>query len=164
MKQEVKNVINLHTAQMNDIAPLIAEVVESGGSMKMYPKGISMLPMIRQGKDGVILSPKTERLKKYDIPLYVRDDGAYVLHRVVKVTDDGYTCVGDNQIGVERGVKHESVIAVVSAFTRNDKLYKTTELSYKLYCRVWHVTRPLRRVWRKVKRTFKSFCQKLRGR
>ena len=81
---------------MEDIMPLIREGLDAGRSVKIAPRGVSMLPMIRQGKDEVILSPPPPRLKKYDIPLYRRENGKYILHRVVKV-GESYTCIGDNQ-------------------------------------------------------------------
>ncbi len=143
----------LKGAAMETIVPLLVETLENGGSMRIYPRGISMLPMIRQGIDSVVLSCKGERLKKYDIPLYRRADGSYVLHRVIKAADGEYVCSGDNQIAVERGVRHENVIAVVTAFSRGNANYDVDGFGYKFYCRFWCLTRPVRRVWRKFKKT-----------
>lgn len=144
--------IVLHGASMEAIVPLLVETLENGGSMRIYPRGVSMLPMLRQGVDSVVLSDKGERLKKYDIPLYKRADGSYVLHRIIKLEDNGYVCAGDNQIAVEKGVKHENVVAVVTSFSRGGKTHSVREFRYGLYCRAWCLTRPVRRVWRKFKR------------
>ena len=76
-----------------------------------------MMPMIRQGIDNVILTAAPERLKKYDLPLYQRGNGQYVLHRIVEA-GECYTCVGDNQFELERGLRHDQMIAVMVAFTR----------------------------------------------
>lgn len=157
MNEKTENVecaetVTLRGAAMETIVPLLAETVESGGSMRIYPRGISMLPMLRQGIDSVVLSGKGERLKKYDIPLYKRADGSYVLHRVVKIAENGYICAGDNQIAVERGVKHDDVIAVVTAFSRGGKAHDVSEFRYRFYCVAWNLTRPARRIWRKIKR------------
>ena len=75
---------------MDDLMPLMKESLASGQSFRFSPRGISMLPMLRQGKDTVTLSPIKEPLKKYDIPLYQRDDGAYVLHRITEVGGNLY--------------------------------------------------------------------------
>ena len=72
---------------MEELVPLIREVLSNGQSVRFSPKGTSMLPMLRQGIDSVVLSPVTCRLKKYDIPLYQRDDGSYILHRIIKAGD-----------------------------------------------------------------------------
>ena len=108
------------------------------------------MPMLRQGVDCVVLSPAPEKLCKYDIPFYRRDDGKFILHRVVKV-DETYTCIGDNQFEPETGVRQDQVIAVVTAFTRGEKEHKVTELTYQIYCRVWHYSRPFRHFYRRAK-------------
>lgn len=130
--------------------PLIKERLSAGQNVKFSPRGISMLPMIRQGVDSVILSPVSDKLQKYDLPLYQRDDGKYILHRIVKV-EETYTCVGDNQFVKEPGVRHDQMIAVVTGFTRGEKEHSVTEWTYRLYCRFWHYSRPFRHLWRRAK-------------
>ena len=104
--------------------------------------------MLRQGKDSVVLSPLPEKLKKYDLPLYQRDNGQYVLHRVVEAGET-YTCVGDNQFALENGLRHDQMIALVTAFDRGEKSHSVEEWQYKLYCRLWHISRPVRHFWRR---------------
>lgn len=106
-----------------------------------------MRPMLRQGVDSVVLSPLPEKLKKYDLPLYQRDNGQYVLHRIVKVGET-YTCIGDNQFALENGVRPDQMIALVCAFTRGKREYDVLHPGYWLYCRLWHHSRWLRRYWR----------------
>ena len=142
----------LYIAPMAQFVPLIEESLALGKNVNFSPRGVSMLPMLRQGVDSVTLSPVTSHLKKYDIPLYKRDNGRYILHRVVKRKGDTYTCIGDNQYKKEEGVKHESIIAVVSAFTRDDKTHSVNELGYRLYCRFWCGTRFIRRIFSALKR------------
>ncbi|MBE6986957.1 MAG: hypothetical protein E7433_06005 [Ruminococcaceae bacterium] len=137
--------------RMKDMMPLMKEKLAAGQSVQLSPVGISMLPMLRQGKDCVILKPVSGRLKKYDIPLYQRDDGHYVLHRIIKVGET-YTCMGDNQFREETGVRQDQLIAVVSGFTRDGNYRSVETLSYRVYCRFWHYTRPVRRLYRAVKR------------
>lgn len=141
---------DIKTTRLKEWMPLIKESLENGKSVRFSPRGISMLPMLRQGIDTVVLSPLPEKLKKYDLPLYQRDDGKYILHRIVKVSDT-YTCIGDNQFELEPGVRHDQMIALVTGFTRGDKEHHVTEPMYQLYCRVWHYSRPVRSIIRKVK-------------
>ena len=86
---------------MDSLMPLFKERLAAGQIVRFSPRGVSMLPMLRQGIDSVELSPVPEKLKKYDLPLYQRRNGQYVLHRIVKVSE-GYTCIGDNQFEPER--------------------------------------------------------------
>lgn len=135
---------------LDSIMPLIRETLAQGRSVQFSPRGISMLPMIRQGIDRVTLSPLPDRLEKYDLPLYRRDNGQYVLHRIVKAGET-YTCVGDNQFVPETGLRQDQMIAVVTAFTRGDKTIPVTAFSHRLYCRFWHYSRPVRHFWRRGK-------------
>lgn len=152
------NKVNSQNVSMENLMPIIKEQLFAVQSVKFRPRGISMLPMLRQEIDSIVLSPLPEKLKKYDIPLYQRDNGKYVLHRVVEVGDT-YTCIGDNQYTYEYGIRYDQMIGVVSAFTRGDKEYTVKEPGYQLYCRVWHYSRPIRyfffRIIRKLKRILK---------
>lgn len=132
------------------LMPLIKERLAAGQSVRFSPKGTSMLPMLRQGIDSVVLSPLPEKLKKYDLPLYRRADGSFVLHRVIKVAD-AYTCIGDNQFQTEPGLTHDQMIGVVTAFYRGAKRRKVSAVPHQIYCRAWHYTRFPRRVCRWLK-------------
>ena len=131
---------------LNTLMPLIREELSAGKSVRFSPRGVSMLPMLRPGVDTVTISPPPEKLKKYDLPLYRRDNGKYILHRIVEAGQT-YTCIGDNQFNYETGVRHDQVIAIVTAFTRGQRLHSVNELPYRLYCRFWHYSRPVRHFW-----------------
>ena len=134
--------------KMAELLPIMLEGLANGQEVKLSPMGISMLPMLRQGIDSVILSPLPQKLKKYDLPLYQRDNGQFVLHRIVKAGDD-YTCMGDNQFAEEKGIRHDQMIAVVTSFTRGEKKHSVKEFPYRLYCRLWYHSRHLRHFWRR---------------
>lgn len=134
--------------KMEQLMPLIRERLEAGQTVRFLPRGVSMLPMLRQGVDSVVLSPLPEKLQKYDLPLYQRENGQYVLHRVVAVGET-YTCLGDNQFVLEHGINHSQMIALVTAFYRGEKYHSVKEPGYRLYCRLWYGSRGLRRFWRR---------------
>ena len=136
------------------LMPLIRQQWALGRSVRFNPKGVSMLPMLRQGIDAVELSPLTRPLKKYDLPLYQRDNGQYVLHRIVHVADT-YTCIGDNQFVLEPGLRQDQMLGLVTAFYRGNKRYSVTVWHYWLYCRLWHYSRGLRHFYRRGKRWLK---------
>ena len=134
--------------RLEQLLPLMQEFLEKGKSVTFSPRGVSMLPMLRQGRDTVTISPISGNLKKYDLPLYRRDDGHFVLHRVVKVGET-YACIGDNQFEVERGVRHDQMIGVVTSFCRDGKAYSVNDLRYRLYCGIWYHSRDLRHFYRR---------------
>lgn len=129
--------------RLEELLPLIQEALDAGKQVKFSPRGTSMLPMLRQGIDHVVLSPLPHKLTKYDLPLYQRKDGQFVLHRVIKVGET-YACIGDNQFVVEHGLKHEQMIGLVTAFYRDKKLIQVTSFRYRIYCLIWHYSRPMR--------------------
>ena len=140
---------------LDDLMPLIREQLQSGASVRIHPRGTSMLPMIREGVDSVVLSKLPEKPEKYDVILYQRENGQYVLHRLVKAGET-YTFIGDNQFNKEKGIKHEQLIARVSSFYRGKKKISVDKLSYRLYCRMWYNSRGIRRIWRMLS----SFVQR----
>ncbi len=134
------------SVQLDELMPVIREQLAAGGSVRFMPRGVSMMPMLRQGIDSVVLSPLPGKLKKFDLPLYQRDNGQYVLHRIVKAKKT-YTCIGDNQFVFEQGLRQDQMIAVVTAFYRGSRHHSVKEPGYWLYCRFWHYGRGLRRLW-----------------
>ena len=117
---------------MEEMLPLLSEVLESGGEFRFYPKGTSMLPLLRQGVDSVALV-EPERLKKGDICLFRRADGAFVLHRLVGIQKDGRLSFrGDNQAVTETDVDPSRVIAVASRVFRGERAVKPYALWYRI--------------------------------
>ena len=141
--------MHVEQTQLDQLMPLLKETLAKGQSVLLSPSGVSMLPMLRQGVDSVVISPIKGRIKKYDLPLYQRDNGQYVLHRVIK-TGKTYICIGDNQFIKERGLRHDQFIGVVTAFYRKDQKIFVDNYIYQIYCHIWHYTRFIRRVWRKI--------------
>lgn len=114
----------------------IRAVLDSGGEFVIYPKGTSMLPLIRQGRDCVTLAKPSAPLKKGDIAFYLRDNGQYVLHRVVGVDNGRYTMCGDNQTAPEKGIDPRQIIGLVIKISVDGKQVQD-KFSYKLYKLLW---------------------------
>jgi hypothetical protein len=137
--------------RMEELMPLMKECLANGQSVTFSPHGVSMLPILREGRDTVTISAPPEKLKKYDIILYQRTNGKYVLHRIVGVGET-YTCIGDNQFVLEKGIAREQIIAVCTSFNRKGKEHSADVLLWRLYAVFWHYSRFPRRAFRAVKR------------
>ena len=102
-----------------------------------------------------------EALKKYDIPLFRRKDGSFILHRILKVCNDGtYVVCGDNQTVLEYGVRDEQIIGVVEGIYRDKEFVSVSNFIYKIYSRsLW-----IRRLWRKsfIRRAVKGVLRRCR--
>lgn len=114
----------------------IREVLDSGGAFRIYPRGTSMLPLLREGIDSVLLEKPDGSLKKGDIAFYLRDNGGYVLHRVIKAKN-GYIMCGDNQLAPESGIEQRHIIGRVCAIYRGEKQLSMNGLKYRFYCLLW---------------------------
>ncbi|MCR5168571.1 MAG: hypothetical protein K6C13_15370 [Oscillospiraceae bacterium] len=126
------------------------ELLDRDGKFVYKTRGVSMLPMLRQERDLVVIEKPHGRLKKYDVALYRRGE-AYVLHRVIKVCADCYLIRGDNTYASET-VPDEAVIGVLAGFRRKGKEYSVTQQSYRCYVRFWTLIYPLRALYFRLRR------------
>ncbi len=132
------------------------EQLASTGKLIYTNVGNSMMPLIKQNRDLIIIEPVQGRLKKYDVPLYKRDSGQYVLHRILKVRKQDYVICGDNRSTKEYGITDQHIIGVLTGVIRKQKMIKVTDFKYKLYVHLWCDLFPIRafivRVTNKIKR------------
>lgn len=115
---------------LEEVGALLAE----GREVTFTPKGTSMLPFIRGGRDSVTLK-KLDSVAVGDIVLVRLGEGHYVLHRVIKREGDALEIMGDgNLAGTERctvgDVMGTAVLVAGRRPTRG---------------RIWRLLKPLRR-------------------
>lgn len=128
------------------------DYLSENGSLTYKFTGVSMNPMLKQGRDVFTVKAKTdERCKKYDVVLYRRPPKSYVLHRVIEVRENDYVILGDNCIAKEYGIRDEDIIGVLSEFVRKGKTIQVNQFGYRVYSRLWLAIYPLRVFIKKVK-------------
>lgn len=137
----------------------IEQVLLTNGKYVGPTVGVSMLPMLKNRRDTVIIYPKTERLAPMDVALYKRGND-YVLHRVLSVTDTGYIIRGDNCYADEI-VPEETVIGVLKEFYRKDKHVLCTDKKYLRYAKRRVKTYPVRRVLVKCKQKVYGLARRI---
>ena len=137
---------------LNEMAPLIRETLEKNGEVTFISAGRSMLPVIRDRKDAVTLVKPKREIKPGDIVFYQRDNGQFILHRVMFVNSDKYVMRGDNQWDNEYNIRRDQIIGVLKCFERNGKIHNVTDRDYLMYVRLL----PLIRFFRKTYYGFKS--------
>ena len=114
----------------------LEEELRSGKTCVSTTVGDSMEPMLRNRRDTIIIEPVHGRLKRYDLPLYRRPDGKYVLHRILHVRKEGYIICGDNRWWKEN-VPEEWILGVVTEFYRGEKHISVRYPTYRLYVHLW---------------------------
>ena len=129
---------------MEDLSPLIKELVAQGGSVELTVTGSSMEPMLHHGESRVRLT-RAKELKRGDLALYRRENGQYVLHRIIDKDLLGYVCCGDAQ-SVPEDIHSFQVLAMVEQFTRRDCWVDCGSRLYHAYWKTWLLLRPARRI------------------
>ncbi len=136
----------------------IEELVKTQGVYIGPTVGVSMLPMLKNRRDTIVVRPKTERLRPLDVALYKRGE-AYILHRVIQPIDGGYLIRGDNTYADEL-VPEEDVFGVLTEFFRKDKHYDCTDKKYLRYAKRRVKTYKIRRFFVRFKLKIKRIAKK----
>lgn len=136
---------------MEELLPFIEDAFNNGKTFTIPITGTSMLPLLVQGRDTVTIKKIDEDLKKGDLPLYRRKDGAFVLHRIIDINEDGsFVMCGDNQFIKEFGITSGNLIGIVCEINRNGNTFSVEDESYVRYVnrvlRFFNVRYPLRRL------------------
>lgn len=137
----------------------IEEILAQNGKYIGPTVGVSMLPMLKNRRDTIVVEKKQGRLKRLDVALYKRGD-AYILHRVLQPLDNGYLIRGDNCYSDEL-VPEEAVIGVLTEFFRKGEHYFCTDKKYIAYAerRLKHYG--VRRVFVLIKTNCRRFAGKI---
>lgn len=93
----------------------IERELEQHGECLFQTVGDSMEPVLHNRKSSVLIKKTDGCLAKYDVALYRRPSGQYVLHRIIEVCEDSYHICGDNRIWVET-VPKEWVLGRMAGF------------------------------------------------
>lgn len=114
----------------------IEQELERQEYILLQTKGISMEPLLHNCKSTVVIKSVPERLKKYDVVLFRRITGEYVLHRVRKVRDKDYLICGDNGLYKE-SVKREQIIGIMTGFypDESERYISCVDRIYRRYLR-----------------------------
>lgn len=144
--------MELSAVSMESLMPVLRLQLENGGRAPLVVTGISMLPTLRHCRDMVELIPPPRALRRGDLVLYQRADGAYILHRIITKPRDGrFCCSGDNQWEPE-AVQADQVIALADTYIRDGKRIPVQTLSCRLWVGFWVFLFPVRKPFLKLRR------------
>jgi len=140
--------------------PLLS-LLEETPEVPLVISGSSMTPFLAPGRDTVYLSKIKTPLRRGDMVLYRRDNGRYVLHRILRAEDGNVTMLGDAQTTPEPGIRPEQILAVVTGVCRKGRLLRKGSFWWEFFRIVWIRMITLRPLVRSVYDFFKKMC--LRG-
>ncbi len=126
----------------------IEKELKNGKTITYFTVGYSMRPLLAERKTHVTIAP-LERTKNGDILLYIRKNGAYVLHRLMKQDEAYYYMRGDNTYGLEKIQKSQAIGVVTIIYKNGIYIDVNRSKKYFLYVKLWNLIYPLR--WSLVK-------------
>ena len=108
--------------KMADIWPLAEAALLSGGCFRLWQRGQSMLPLLREGRDSVLLTAPDD-IRLYDILLVRAPNGRFLLHRAIALDSETVTLAGDALTEIEGPFPRALVLARVATVYRDEKVY-----------------------------------------
>ena len=121
------------------------DIINEQGQLVYTNVGDSMYPLIKP-RDLLVIKKVTAPLKKNDIPLYKRDSGQYVLHRIVKIKNGEYYICGDNRAFIERGIFDRHIIGVLTDIVREGRTIPVNSPEFKSYVKLLPLRRSIIRI------------------
>ena len=121
------------------------DIINEQGQLVYTNVGDSMYPLIKP-RDLLVIKKVTAPLKKNDIPLYKRDSGQYVLHRIVKIKNGEYYICGDNRAFIERGITDRHIIGVLTDIVREGRTIPVHSPEFKSYVKLLPLRRSIIRI------------------
>lgn len=132
---------------LNDMAPVIREALDENGEVSFVSAGRSMLPIIRDRQDTITLVKPKKAVKPGDIVFYRRDNGKFVLHRVMFINSGMFVMRGDNQWDYEYNIRNDQIIGVLKCFERDGKVHNVTDRDYLMYVKLLPMIRFVRKTY-----------------
>ena len=141
----------MKTIDIYEYMAVLKEILAMDRDVNLRVSGWSMTPFLADKRDIIIISPKTETLKRGDMVFYQRKNGQYIMHRIHHIDENGALyIVGDAHTEIEGPVDAQQVFGVVKKVIRKGKLIDEKDFWWKFFEKVWIRMVPLRPVFRKA--------------
>lgn len=113
----------------------VESILREKGFLSETIVGASMLPLLKEYSDTVMIEKITTPLRKYDVVLFRRGK-QLVLHRIVKIKMGYFLIRGDNCVHGEK-VYNSQIIGRMTRFYRKGKQCNVNNKAYRLYSIIW---------------------------
>lgn len=125
---------------------------EEGRRMGLYfhVTGVSMVPTIRNGLDGVVVLPLDEErakgVEKGDVILFQKKNlvGDYVLHRVWKVEGDKVLTIGDGNLHADGWIARNKIYGIAVELHKGKRKLRMNSTWMRLWGLLWLFLLPVR--------------------
>ena len=157
----MKHIHHSHAGGAGSYPIDLEKLLSDGHPIRIKPQGYSMYPLFISGRDEAVIAPcNPSTLRRGDVALYRRDNSILVLHRIWKITDNGFFMVGDNQTVIEGPLRPDQIRGKLIACNRNGMEFSTSNFLYRFLSGIWLCLRPFRPIihktadfFRRIRRT-----------
>ena len=125
---------------------MLRDLVNEGKECRLLISGSSMAPFLVHERDSIIFSKPDRELRRGDMVFYQRDNGQFVMHRILHVKTEGLYIIGDAQTEVEGPVRPEQVFALVTNVNRKGKWIGPGNFWWWFFSTVWLRLFPIRKL------------------
>lgn len=124
----------------------IERMLAEGRQASFTVTGYSMYPFLVSGRDSVIIeSLDGKKPEKGDILLFRPLPDQYMLHRVTKLTEEGFETTGDRNSFRDGFFPYDCIIGKVTAIIRKGRKIPCSGGSYRLLYKTWGMLFPFRK-------------------
>lgn len=113
------------------------EVLDKNGTLVFVPNGNSMWPFLKHRHQTVIIQKISTTVNKFDVIFFRRENGDFVLHRVIDVDGDTFTVRGDSQLFTE-SVKKDHVFGIMTGFYKGKNFVCANDKKYLQKVEKWY--------------------------
>ena len=119
---------------MNQDKITIEDQLAKEGSWLFQTVGDSMEPLLHNRESTVQIASGNQDLRRYDVVLYKRPAGTYVLHRIRRIRGDRLYICGDNRVGLEK-IPREWVLGKMTGYYpgAGEKYIECSDPEYRDY-------------------------------
>ena len=144
----------------NTFFALVENEIAEGKPVRFRLKGNSMFPLLRNGKDSVILEKcLSSDLNPMDVVLF-RYRGSYVLHRIIQRTGDELLIQGDGSIVAMEQCTVKDVVGKVTGICRPSGIVVSVKSwKWTMPSRLWRSSNFMRKFLLRV--AYKLFLKQI---
>ena len=116
----------------------VEELLAEGKQVTILVRGNSMRPLLRDGRDKVVLrKANDEDIKKGAVMLF-RYRGSHVMHRVTKIEGDVVVFEGDGNYKLQEVATRKDIVAIVEAIVRpSGRLIECSSRRWRFLSFMW---------------------------
>lgn len=140
----------MHTIYKAPQSPLLDNIkadLLDGRSVRLQAKGWSMLPMIWNERDALVLAPiSQEQLKVGMIVFAQTGSGRYIIHRIARIVGTRIELRGDGNPYQEEYVHPQTVFGELVEVQQKNRCLKQGDWRWRAYALLWPKNGNIRRI------------------